>query len=185
MNARNNTNLIVLPKVVLTPIIEPVIVQLDAKYREAGLIAYVTSGLRTPLNQLQIIQDYLVQKGIAKFYPVCMSCKVDDTMTWEGRTVYNWQPAWSKLLSIGLIINPPKKAMCLMDSFRKDGSNRKGQLINPSPHFKGGSFDVGGGDNGIADETKVTAPWVGVLPGLSYILPERENNCLHHDCVKV
>lgn len=185
IDARKNTHLIVLPKVVLTPVIEPVIVRLDEEYRKAGKTSFVTSGLRTPLNQLQIIQDYLERKGLAAKYPIAMTCKVDDTMEYEKKDIFKWQLGWSKLLEIGVIINPPKRAQVLSNYITKAGVNRKGHWINPSPHFKGICFDVGGGDNGIADETALTQPLVGVIPGLVSILPERENNCLHHDCARV
>src|SRR5690606_36408757 len=142
------------------------------------------SGLRTPLKQLQIIQDYLLKLGLAKKYPVAMTCKVNDQMTWEGMTVFKWQPGWSRLLNEGIIINPPFRAKCLMDYIR-NGVNKKGYWINPSPHFKGVSFDVGGGDNGINDELQLIEPQMGVIPGLVNMVIERNNNCLHLDCVKV
>ena len=184
MNARSNTNLIVLPKVMLTPIIEPVIVALDPYFRAAGEIAFVTSGKRSPLNQLQIIQDYLLDLGLAKQYPEAMSCKVTDTMRFDGYTVFKWQPGWSALLNHGIIINPPFRAKCLMDYWR-NGVNKKGYWINPSPHFRGTAFDIGGGANGIADELKVVEPLIGKVPGLINLVIERKNNCLHFDCAKI
>jgi hypothetical protein len=65
----------------------------------------------------------------------------------------------------------------------RNGVNKKGLIINGSPHFNGGSFDVGGGPNGIADETEILQRALkDRLPGLINVLPERENNANHCDC---
>jgi hypothetical protein len=184
--ATENQFLIVNKGVVMTPIIEPVIVALDEYFREANKKAYVTSGLRNPESQLTIIRSYLKNKGYEKHFPDAFAYEVDKMVEDPKHgEIYAWQLGWSKLLNIGVIINPPKLSYPLMDYFR-NGINKKGVLINGSPHFKGTAFDIGGGVNGITDETAILMKAMkdGVL-GLVNILPERENNANHCDCIKI
>jgi len=179
----DNKFLRVLDSVVLTPVITPVIIALDKYFEAAKLQALVTSGLRNPEDQLRIIRDYLVSKGLNKKYPEAMSGLVSAQTIYQGRTVYAWQPGWSALLNAGIIINPPRQAEVLMDYVRAGVPIAKGRIINGSPHFSGKAFDIGGGINGIADEQAVIAKALAdKLPGLLDTLPERENNCSHCDC---
>jgi hypothetical protein len=184
--ATQNKFLILNKGVVLTPIIEPVIVALDEYFAAFNHVANVTSGLRNPDSQLKIIRDYLAKKGLkaahndAFIYDV--DKKINDSTYGE---IYAWQLGWSKLLNIGVIINPPIAAICLMDYIRS-GVNKKGNLIHGSPHFKGTAFDIGGSINGIADETLIIQKAIAdKLPGLINVLPERENNANHCDCIAV
>ena len=109
-----------------------------------------------------------------------MTCQVEDKDP-DGN--YSWQLAWSNLLNVGVIINPPVKAICLMNYIRK-GVNKKGQYINQTPHSSGTAFNIGGGSNGIMDELTVLndALKEKKIPGLKSFLAERENNALHVDC---
>jgi hypothetical protein len=175
--------------VILTRAIEPVIMALDAYFEKAGKTAYVTSGLRDSSTQLSIIRGYLAKTGMDKFYPDAMSCQLNDKKQFGTDIIYVWQLAWSALLSKGIIINPPLPAKCLMDYVR-DGKNKKGQVISSSPHFNGTAFDIGGGTDGIdgnvTSELKIiTQALKDNLPGLKGFLPERNNNCVHCDCVAV
>jgi hypothetical protein len=181
--ATENEFLIVGPGVILTPTIEPVIVGLDDYYRAENKKAYVTSGLRYPLNQLQIIRSYIEKKGLKAQFPELFTKGVNDKIIHdEFGLIYTWQMGWSKLLNIGVIINPPIAAACLMDYIR-NGINKKGLVIQGSPHFKGSAFDIGGGPNGITDELgPIQKAQADKLPGLVGILPERENNAIHVDC---
>ena len=87
---------------------------------------------------------------------------------------YIWQMAWSNLLNLGVIINPPLPAVALMDYWR-GGLNKKGMLIGVSPHTKGKSFDLSGTDSlAIVQSLKLKEKIKG------YLL-ERENNCIHVD----
>ena len=184
MKATDNKFLIVKQGVVLTPIIEPVIISLDPFFEKAGLKAYVTSGLRDGEDQLRVVRKYLVVKGLNKVYPAAMTCKITDMIRGE----YVWQRAWSNLLNIGVIINPPLRAKCLMD-YTSNGVNKKGQFINQTPHATGNCFDIGGAggaDATIKDELEVMQIAIKTgVPGLINILPEHNNNAIHCDCRKL
>jgi hypothetical protein len=181
MSSANNKWLIVKPGVVLTPTIEPVIVALDAYFEKHKLKAYVTSGLRDANAQLAVVRQYLTKKGLDKTYPAAMKCKAEDKLP-NGD--YVWQMAWSNLLNVGVIINPPYRAICLMNYINKAGKNRKDSYINQTPHAAGKAFNVGGGSNGIMDELAVLTEALKdkKIPGLKSFLAERENNALHIDC---
>jgi len=181
MGAKDNKWLIVKDHVVLTPVIEPVIVALDKYFEKHKLKAFVTSGLRDANAQLVVIKQYLVKKGLDKKYPEAMKCKVEDKLP-SGE--YVWQMAWSNLLNIGVIINPPVAAKCLMNYINKAGKNRIGSIISQTPHATGNAFNVGGGDNGIMDELAVlTDAKNDKVAGLKDFLAERENNALHVNCL--
>lgn len=183
-SAKDNQWLIVKPTVKLTPVIEPVIIALDKLFLEAKIKSYVTSGLRDANDQLEVVRHYLTAKKLDKKYPHAMACRVDDFEFNE----YAWQEAWSNLLNIGVIINPPLRAKCLMDYF-SGGKNKKGQFINQTPHSTGNCFDIGGagGINAtIADELVVMEKAMKIgIPGLINILPEHNNNAIHCDCRKL
>lgn len=191
MKASENKFLKVAEGVVLTATIEPVIVALDKYFEAANHVAYVSSGLRNPTSQLNAIRKYLRVNGLDQKYPIAMACMVEERITWGGRDLYAWQPAWSKLLNIGVIINPPMKAEVLFDYYHpKDPkTNRKGKMINGSPHFVGKAFDIGGKmgeDVTIKDELPIIErAFKDRVPGMVGYLPEHGNNCIHVDCVKV
>lgn len=133
-----------------------------------------TSGIREAADQIRIIRKYLVSKGLNKTYPEAMVCGIDDK---EAAGNYVWQMAWSNLLNIGVIINPPRAAVVLMDYIR-GGGNKKGQTIQPSPHMRGldtACFDFSG-LSGVAKAKKLKE-----AGKIRNYLPERENNCLHID----
>lgn len=180
MGASNNKWLIVKEGVVLTPTIEPVIVGLDKYFEKHKLKAFVTSGYRDADNQLKVVRQYLIKKGLDTKYPQAMTCKVGDK---DLNNNYQWQLAWSHLLNIGVIINPPVRAICLMNYIR-NGVNKKGTYINQTPHATGKAFNIGGGNNGIMDELAVLQEAFDdkEIVGLKSFLAERENNALHCDC---
>jgi len=180
MGAKDNKWLVVKEGVVLTPIIEPVIAALDAYFERHKLKAFVTSGLRDADDQLRVVRSYLTRKGLNQKYPEAMLCNVGDK---NADGTYVWQMAWSNLLNVGVIINPPFRAVCLMNYVR-NGVNKKGQWIGQTPHASGTAFNVGGGNNGIMDELAVLneALKEKKIPGLKSFLAERENNALHCDC---
>jgi hypothetical protein len=180
VKASDNQWLLVRDGVQLTNSIEPVIVALDSYFASHKVKAFVTSGLRDPNSQLKVIQTYLKKRNLDKKYPGAMNCKVTD-MDASGH--YLWQMAWSELLSSGLIINPPLRAICLMDYFR-NGKNKKGEWINQTPHSTGKSFDIGGGTDGISGEANVLKIALAEkkIAGLKGLLEEGENNAVHVDC---
>src|SRR3990172_7654302 len=134
--------------VILTEIIAPKIIALDAYFEAENCIGWVTSGLRRPEDQLRIIRQYLTKKGMDKYYPSAMNMGVADKVIQDGVNVYSWQMGWSALLNAGIIINPCMEAVCLMD-YISGGVNKKGQTFQPSVHFVGKAFDIGGGADGI------------------------------------
>jgi hypothetical protein len=178
----DNKYLMLKPGVILTPTIVPVIVRLEPYFSAANLFAFVTSGLRDSEAQLALVKKYLSVKGLDKLYPSAMVCKLNDK---DGKH-YVWQMAWSHLLNIGVIINPPLAAECLMDYVR-NGKNKKGQVISKTPHHTGRCFDIGGAggeDATINDELVVMNKAMNdKVPGLINILPEHNNNAIHCDCI--
>lgn len=190
MSVLNNKFLKVDPRVILTPVIEPVIIALDSIFEEENVMATVTSGLRYPEGQLKIIRDYLRNRKLDSKYPEAMMGRVDDKFNWNGQEIYRWQLGWSALLNAKIIISPPIRAICLLDYISPSGVNRKGQYLNASIHFNGTAFDIGGGADGIEgnvnNELRVLKKAKErKIEGLISFLSERNNNCLHVDCIKV
>lgn len=170
--------------VALTPHIEPVIFKLDAYFKAANLVAMVTSGERTSGDQLTIIRNYSASFKVDEEFPEIKTCGVLDKIDFgEGKKIFTWQRAWSRLLNKGIIVNPPLDAAPLFDYIR-NGVNKKGQVIGKSPHYYGKAFDIGGGvDHDPTNELEVIKKALAdKLPGLKGYLLERAQNCLHCDC---
>lgn len=168
MKAYSNRYLIVPPSVVLNEALDNVLYDIDCDFREHP--ERVTSGVRTSEDQLRIIRRYLQVKGLDEKYPEAMVTGLQD----RDGDYYVWQKAWSHLLNLGVIINPPLPAVALMDYVR-GGLNKKGMLIGMSPHTRGTAFDLSGTDSiTIVQGLKLK----GKIKG--YLL-ERENNAIHVD----
>lgn len=193
MKAIDNKYLVLNPGVVTTPIVEPVIVALDQYFQAAGMRAKVTRALDDARGQLRTIKKYLTRNALDKVFPEAMLCTNPADKIGQ---YYVWQLAWSSLLNIGVIINPPLDAVCLMDYYGTTGkgSNRKGKLISHTPHMNPvstgkGCFDIGGAtgeDSTIKDELEIVMKaFKKGIAGLINILPEHNNNCIHCDCIKV
>jgi hypothetical protein len=179
-NSLENKFLIVRPSVVLTRHINRVIFELDAYFAAAGLEAYVTSGLRDANSQLKIIRNALTKRGLAEAYPEAFE-DINKKIVWNGKSVFSWQPGWSKLLNIGYVVNPPFPAEVLMNYYRPGSKvNSKGMTIQSSPHYRGTAFDIGGSSNGVNDELEVIQG--AKVEGLKDYLVERTNNAIHVDC---
>jgi hypothetical protein len=172
MKAYENKNLIVPKNVVLTPSLDAVLCAIDKYWPPQS--ETVTSGLRTPEDQLRIIRKYLKAKGLQVFYPETMECEIDDTYIERDKKYYQWQKGWSALLNAGVIINPPFPAEVLMDYYR-NGINKKGKIINQSPHTRGTAFDLSGTDSLTIVKRLVEDKMIR-----GYLV-ERENNCIHVD----
>lgn len=189
-SAKDNRFLKVNIGVRLTPKVEAVIVLLDSEFEAHGKIAYVTSCIRSEEDQLNTIRGYLAKTGLDKKYPEAIICKLNDKVTVGGEVVYVWQKGWSALLNAGIIINPPIAAKCLMDYFNAEGKNKKGEVIEASPHTLGADtmvFDIGGGTDGIDGDTvseqKIMQKAITKkLPGIKSVVLERKNNCVHVNC---
>jgi hypothetical protein len=183
MKSLANKFLIVRDSVRLTEHIDPVIHVLDSFFEKANVKAYVTSGLRTPDDQLRIIRSALINNRLADQYQEAFD-DITGKTTHNGEQVYNWQEGWSKLLNIGYIVNPPFAAKALMDYFRPGSAiNKRGMIIGQSPHTRGTAFDIGGGPDGISQETEVIKSAIGKVKGLKGYLLERNNNAIHVDCL--
>jgi hypothetical protein len=183
MKASENKFVILKSGFKTTDIIDPVLVGLDAIARRLGIKTIATSGLRDSNDQLDIIRKYLTDNGLKSQFEDTFLHGFDEKITDpKYGQIYAWQLGWSKLLNIGVIVNPPKAAICLLD-YMRDGINKKGKLIHESPHFYGTSADLGGGANGIDDELKIVKTAMEEkLPGLVGYLIERKNNAIHCDC---
>ncbi len=177
MGIEANKFLTVAQGVILTKSITPVIIALEPYFVKANVHAIVTSGLRDAEKQLQVIREYLHLKGLDHTYPDTMACKATD----QELGVFKWQMAWSNLLHVGVIINPPIAAKCLMDSFRPNGTNRKGTIINQTPHARGTAFNIGG----IVAVPVLDQALKDKVHGFIDYLTERENNATHCDCALV
>lgn len=183
-NPRDNKFLILCEGIVRTSITDSVISKLDKYFEQSELHAKVTSILRTQEKQLEIIQSYLIRYKLDGEYQDTMTCHVEDYHTNDkNEKIYAWQLAWSKLLNIGIIINPPVKAVVLLD-YIKQGVNKKGEFIPESNHFSGKAFDIGGGSD-ISEELYVVSDAMkkDKLLGIKNYVVERQNNCLHINCV--
>jgi len=178
MESSKNKNLIVRHHVVLNDNLDMVIAALDPYFE--GTKGYVTSGIRTKEDQLDIICKYALLKGIDHEFPAILLSRVDSHTMFQGKSVYSWQGAWSRLLNRGIIINPPLPAAPLFDYYSGSG-NKKGILIGQSPHMRGTAFDIGGGSNGIDDELKVLRIAIPEIPKIRNIKVERDNNAIHVD----
>lgn len=177
-----NNFLLVKTGVIITEHIQPVIEALDPFFEEANLIAWVTSGLRRPEDQLRIIRNELNRRQLSQYYQEAFD-EIGTKTKYEGKDVYSWQPGWSKLLSVGFIVNPPYPAEVLMDYYRPGSpENKKGKIIGDSPHTRGTAFDIGGGKDGLENELAVIKNAMGKVKGLKGYLLERNQNCLHCDC---
>jgi hypothetical protein len=166
--AYENKNLLVPGHIKLTPELDVVLTGVDHYWPPKS--ETVTSALRDPEDSLRIIRQYLKRRGLDTKYPEAMTCDIDA----KDGDQYVWQMAWSHLLSLNVIINPPLPAKCLMDYVR-NGINKKGQVIGQSPHIKGKAFDIGGLDSITIVKRLVED---GMIRGY---LVERENNCIHID----
>jgi hypothetical protein len=170
MKAYSNKNLIVPRSIVLNDALDKVLSDIDHYWD--GRSEKVTSGIRTSDDQIRIIRTYLKAKGLDKKYLDAMNCNVRDKYSDSNQFV--WQMGWSALLNVGVIINPPYTAEVLMD-YHRNGVNKKGQIISPSPHTRGTAFDISGLDS-LDIVKKLLAD--GKIKGY---LVERENSCIHID----
>ncbi len=176
MSSKENKFLIVWPNVVLNPLIETVILKLEKHFEKVGLKAFITSGVRTADDQLHIIQKYLKTKGMDKKYPEAISCAKSTDKLPNGQ--YAWQMGWSALLNCGIIINPPLKAILLMD-YVSGGINKKGKEFNQTMHANGLCVDIGGGADGLSNEVAVVKQAQSDIPEIISFVVEHNNNCLH------
>jgi hypothetical protein len=145
------------------------------------VILTITSGIRDPEDQLSSIGKYAVARGV-KFAEYEVGNLYDKVSLPDiGGEVYRWQQTWSRLLHLGVIINPPLAAHCLEDYHHPTkGHVPRGTLIQGSPHFRGTAFDISGANNLEEVIGVVTTAKAGGAE-IKDFLVERENNCVHID----
>ena len=177
--------------VILTPIIDPVIVGLEKWFAAVQHPAFVTSAKRDEYGQLRTIIDLALEHQLGVEFDFLGSLTLDAQRTFEGQLVPSWAIIWSRLLNLGVIINPPRTQKTLMDYNKVDESSGHlslykppGYEIGPSAHFRGTAFDIGGGEGGISNELSVIQAALNSkqVTGLKGCTIERKNNCVHCDC---
>ena len=156
-----------------------------------GLSSEVTSGLRTPTDQLTIILKKMATHGLDNDFPEVKNClgsgidyivHIDDI----NRDLFWWQRVWSKLLSIGDIVNPPVPAEVMFDYFRPgSSSNKKGEIIQISPHMHGLAFDIGAEANLLDRAKRVMKAYESGECFIKSFLCERINNAVHVDVQQI
>lgn len=185
----NNKFLTFKSGVIRTEHTDPVIARLEPYFMARNHHALVTSVFRDPDAQLREIKELARKFGVDMIHPEITHCVPAERMLWNGKTVYQWQPAWSKLLSIEVIVSPPLDAEALFD-YWKNGINKKGQMIMASLHQLGTEFDIGGrgGQNKTVTDEIDIVKWAmrdDSKIGIRAITIERKNNCLHCSCFKI
>lgn len=178
--------------VVLTTIMEPVICLLDPWFEKFNHHAFVTSGKRTVEEQLDTVKKYARLHNVDVEFPNILKAELNAKQQLAGKSVYQWQPAWSRLLNMGVIIAPPIDAECLFDYYHPNhpGINKKGLVIKASEHYcttDVNPFDIGGAADGVNNEKVIVAAALNSkeIPGMIDYLIERNNNCVHVRCRKV
>ena len=135
----------------------------------------ITSAVRTVYTQLVIIETYANKKGIR--FAEFVSGDPDAMVTIDRKKYYAWQRTWSKLLNVGIIINPCYDAECLHD-YIVNGVNKKGSIIKQSTHMQGSAFDISG-NAGLDNLKRLIEGAMKDKIGISSFLVERKNNALH------
>lgn len=178
----NNKYLRVKEGVRLNDDLDSAAVELEKDFAEAGVFAWITSGERTSEDQLDTVRKYAIRYGVEKEFPEILTCRLDDKIDFGHEKIYTWQRAWSRLLNIGVIVNPPKPAKALFDYIR-NGVNKKGHEIGYSPHWYKKAMDIGGGeDRDTSNEVAVVKKALArKAPYIKGYLNEPKNNCCHVD----
>jgi len=173
---------------ILTPVMQQVIDAFEPHFRDSQHIAYVTSGKRSPEDQLNIIKKYAHLNSVDIEFPNIMTAKLNEQITFVHQMRYSWQPAWSRLLQNGIMINPPLDATNLFAYEHPiKGHIMIGTMIKASEHFCTGDvhpFDVGGSTNSIRDELVIVKEIFdeGKIKEFIGYLAEHGNNSIHCRC---
>ncbi len=147
-------------RALLTPPIEAAAKALDAHFERAGLAVALTSALRPPQDQLRLIREQAVKRGIDRQHPSIHTATVENVDSWLG--------AWDELLHTHkYVINPPVAAT----------SRITGKRYSASPHTTGLAFDLSGGD--LDRIAAAVAGWCREGGAVRQILIERRNNAVH------
>lgn len=186
MKSDNNKFLKVRKFVTLTDTIDSSIALLDGYFAQTNLKAEVSSGLRTPEEQLKIIIKKSLKHKVDKEFPLIRVAKIKEEETW----IY----AWSRLLTIGEMVNPPITAVCKFDYTKSNGILRKaGTVIQTSGHQLGTDFDISGYNQelkisiSLDDIVKVVDIFIKSGYATNHVtgyLKEPVNGAVHIDCVE-
>ena len=175
----------------LTPSISRTLELMD-KYFD-GEPSVITSGLRTQQDQISIIMQKLIRHkkdvefkefvwGVEQRSHPADTVHVDEL----DRDLFWWQRAWSRLLNMGDIVNPPLPAEVLFDYYRPGSTNnKKGEIIQISPHQRGLAFDIGGGDDLLGKSKCVVKAVESRECFISNFLIEKINNAVHVDTLQI
>jgi len=193
--------ILILPEAVIDEKQKAVIFRIQDFTTAENVTLTVTRGHSSPYDQLAIIEKYAKQHNclFEEFQPGVLADKLDVWIDGEQKSVYPWQQTWSMLLHLyslnggkrGALVNPPMIAECLFDYIVGD-HNKKGELIQPSPHIVSDPIDFSGRvDRGLKTE-RVDIPLVTKIlerakaggAGIRGIKPEVGNCCVHTDLVK-
>ena len=177
------------PGVHLTPSIQRTIECMDKFFD--GEPTEVTDGYRTTHDQLTLIMKKLsihgkdhefveFVNGVENHWPIDKTVHLTEI----DRDLYWWQRAWSRLLNIGQIINPPMPAEVIFE-YVNDGRNKKGEIIRISNHQHGLAVDFGGGKDLMAKAKCVLAALRSRECFIHNYRVERGNNCVHADCDQI
>jgi hypothetical protein len=163
--------------VVLTPYLEEIASRISS--HSGGHIARLTSGVRTPQEQVGIIAYWALKMKVN--FPEFDPFDLHGQTVIDGKLLYRWQRTWSKLLNLGIIINPPLAAVCL-ESYVVGGHDKQGEIIRESPHQRSTAMDF------VCDEGVdvmlgiIKAAQKSGVPIKSYRV-ERKQYCVHVDVV--
>lgn len=150
-----------------------------------GEPSVITSGLRSPEKQLAVILEKIARHGFIEDYAELKLAGGHDftvQVPINDETLYWWQRGWSRLLSIGDIVNPPIPAKVMFDYYRPGSNeNKKGQIIQISPHQRGLAFDIGGGSDVMEKAKRVMKAHQEDNCFIESYLVERVNNAVHVD----
>lgn len=172
-----------------TPAITRAVGLLDPYFE--GESSEITSGWRAPMDQLRIILDKAKRHGIDNDFPEFKQPNKDMRppeicVIVDDKPLFWWQRTWSKLLSIGDIVNPPIPAIILFDYVRPGSTeNKKGQIIQISPHQRGLAFDIAGGENLTEKAKRVMKASQEGNCFITNFLVEHVNNAVHVDVQQI
>lgn len=170
-----------------TPAITRAVSLLEPYFEDEPSI--ISSGWRAPMDQLRLIiekaERHKIDGDFGEFAHGAM--KDPEVMALvEDKTLYWWQRTWSKLLSIGEIVNPPVPAVALFDYIRPGSTtNKKGQIIAISPHMHGLAFDIKGEKNLIEKAKRVMKASQEGDCFITSFLVEHVNNAVHVDVQQI
>jgi hypothetical protein len=151
------------PGVRMTSFIQKAVDELEPYFRGEGLRVRLTSGYRSPEDQLNLIRRKALQYDLHKKYPQILTATVDD--------VESWRNVWDELLNIyGFVVNPPTPTVSRI-------GKRAGKKISSSPHSTKKAFDLSNSNlNHIETVLKRYQQEGGPI---KQVLVETVNKCVH------